>query len=68
MKRRQIRDALGSEREALLSQLTEQMVSLHHSINTRVTLTPPPGGTYPTDRKGGHTAPYDARILTGEHM
>lgn len=28
MKRRQIREALGSEREALLSQLTEQMVSL----------------------------------------
>lgn len=27
MKRRQIREALGSEREALLSQLTEQMVS-----------------------------------------
>ena len=27
MRRRQIREALGSEREALLSQLTEQMVS-----------------------------------------
>lgn len=38
MKRRQIRDALGSEREALLSQLTEQMVSLHHSNNTRATV------------------------------
>lgn len=28
MRRRQIREALGSEREALLSQLTEQMVSV----------------------------------------
>ena len=27
MRRRQIREALGSEREALLSQLTEQTVS-----------------------------------------